>query len=139
MGSSFLFPPCHPNSVLLHGRQDLHLPISQMGISTIVKERSVVLQVIDSCVPLPLVRFPAPVPGSPALGPGLKSGMEADLLSLSPVFPLSCVVQQYAWGKVGSKSEVASLLASSDPLAQISEDMPYAEVRPPTAHQSTLP
>lgn len=110
-----------------------------MGISTIVKERSVVLQVIDSCVPLPLVRFPAPVPGSPALGPGLKSGMEADLLSLSPVFPLSCVVQQYAWGKVGSKSEVASLLASSDPLAQISEDMPYAEVRPPTAHQSTLP
>ncbi|XP_076781715.1 mannose-6-phosphate isomerase isoform X1 [Arvicanthis niloticus] len=44
------------------------------------------------------------------------------------VFPLSCVVQQYAWGKVGSKSEVASLLASSDPLAQISEDMPYAEL-----------
>ncbi|XP_028630245.1 mannose-6-phosphate isomerase [Grammomys surdaster] len=44
------------------------------------------------------------------------------------VFPLSCVVQHYAWGKVGSKSEVASLLANSDPLAQISEDMPYAEL-----------
>ncbi|XP_031198983.1 mannose-6-phosphate isomerase isoform X2 [Mastomys coucha] len=44
------------------------------------------------------------------------------------VFPLSCVVQQYAWGKVGSKSEVACLLASSDPLAQISEDKPYAEL-----------
>ncbi|XP_021063050.1 mannose-6-phosphate isomerase [Mus pahari] len=44
------------------------------------------------------------------------------------VFPLSCVVQQYAWGKVGSKSEVASLLASSDPVAQISEDKPYAEL-----------
>ena len=40
-----------------------------------------------------------------------------------PVFPLSCVVQQYAWGKMGSNSEVARLLASSDPLAQISEDI----------------
>lgn len=47
-----------------------------------------------------------------------------------PVFPLSCVVQQYAWGKLGTNSEVARLLASSDPLAQISEDKPYAEVRP---------
>lgn len=54
--------------------------------------------------------------------------MAANLLSVSPVFPLSCVVQQYAWGKVGSKSEVACLLASSDPLAQISEDKPYAEL-----------
>lgn len=55
--------------------------------------------------------------------------MEADPLLVSPVFPLSCVVQQYAWGKMGSNSEVACLLASSDPLAQISEDKPYAEVR----------
>ncbi|KAF6131544.1 mannose phosphate isomerase [Phyllostomus discolor] len=44
------------------------------------------------------------------------------------VFPLSCVVQQYAWGKMGSNSEVARLLASSDPLARISEDQPYAEL-----------
>ncbi|XP_057579332.1 mannose-6-phosphate isomerase isoform X1 [Hippopotamus amphibius kiboko] len=44
------------------------------------------------------------------------------------VFPLSCAVQQYAWGKMGSNSEVARLLASSDPLAQISEDKPYAEL-----------
>ncbi|XP_036204975.1 mannose-6-phosphate isomerase isoform X2 [Myotis myotis] len=44
------------------------------------------------------------------------------------VFPLSCVVQQYAWGKMGSHSEVARLLASSDPLARISEDKPYAEL-----------
>ncbi|XP_047652222.1 mannose-6-phosphate isomerase isoform X2 [Phacochoerus africanus] len=44
------------------------------------------------------------------------------------VFPLSCVVQQYAWGKMGSNSEVARLLASSDALAQISEDKPYAEL-----------
>lgn len=44
------------------------------------------------------------------------------------VFPLSGVVQQYAWGKMGSNSEVARLLASSDPLAQISEDKPYAEL-----------
>lgn len=51
-------------------------------------------------------------------------------LSVPPVFPLSCVVQQYAWGKMGSNSEVARLLASSDPQARISEDKPYAEVRP---------
>ncbi|XP_063099414.1 mannose-6-phosphate isomerase isoform X2 [Cavia porcellus] len=44
------------------------------------------------------------------------------------VFPLSCAVQQYAWGKRGSNSEVARLLASSDPLARISEDKPYAEL-----------
>ncbi|XP_059512780.1 mannose-6-phosphate isomerase isoform X2 [Myotis daubentonii] len=44
------------------------------------------------------------------------------------VFPLSCVVQQYAWGKMGANSEVARLLASSDPLARISEDKPYAEL-----------
>uniref|UniRef100_A0A2K5DS29 Mannose-6-phosphate isomerase n=1 Tax=Aotus nancymaae TaxID=37293 RepID=A0A2K5DS29_AOTNA len=37
----------------------------------------------------------------------------------NPLFPLSCAVQQYAWGKMGSNSEVARLLASSDPLAQI--------------------
>lgn len=63
-------------------------------------------------------------------GSGLRSGVETDALSVPPVFPLSCVVQQYAWGKMGSNSEVARLLASSDPLAQISEDKPYAEVRP---------
>ncbi|XP_062062435.1 mannose-6-phosphate isomerase [Lepus europaeus] len=44
------------------------------------------------------------------------------------VFPLSCVVQQYAWGKTGASSEVARLLASSDPSARISEDQPYAEL-----------
>uniref|UniRef100_A0A2K5N384 Mannose-6-phosphate isomerase n=1 Tax=Cercocebus atys TaxID=9531 RepID=A0A2K5N384_CERAT len=44
------------------------------------------------------------------------------------VFPLSCAVQHYAWGKMGSNSEVARLLASSDPLAQIAEDKPYAEL-----------
>ncbi|XP_006866540.1 PREDICTED: mannose-6-phosphate isomerase isoform X3 [Chrysochloris asiatica] len=44
------------------------------------------------------------------------------------VFPLACVVQQYAWGKVGSNSMVARLLASSNPLVTISEDTPYAEL-----------
>lgn len=44
------------------------------------------------------------------------------------MFPLSCVVQQYAWGKTGASSEVARLLASSDPSARISEDQPYAEL-----------
>ncbi|KAI5941565.1 Mannose-6-phosphate isomerase [Manis javanica] len=49
-------------------------------------------------------------------------------MAAQQVFPLSCVVQQYAWGKMGSSSEVAQLLASSDPLASISEDKPYAEL-----------
>ncbi|XP_039094055.1 mannose-6-phosphate isomerase isoform X2 [Hyaena hyaena] len=49
-------------------------------------------------------------------------------MAVQQVFPLSGVVQQYAWGKMGSNSEVARLLASSDPLAQISEDKPYAEL-----------
>lgn len=44
------------------------------------------------------------------------------------VFPLSCVVQNYSWGKVGLESEVAKLVASGDPLVQIQPDQPYAEV-----------
>ncbi|KFQ62984.1 Mannose-6-phosphate isomerase, partial [Pelecanus crispus] len=44
------------------------------------------------------------------------------------VFPLSCAVQSYSWGKVGMGSEVAKLLASSDPLIQIQPDRPYAEL-----------
>ncbi|XP_060030236.1 mannose-6-phosphate isomerase isoform X2 [Erinaceus europaeus] len=44
------------------------------------------------------------------------------------VFPLACALQQYAWGKKGSGSEVAQLLASSDPLFVIEEDKPYAEL-----------
>uniref|UniRef100_A0A8C0ART4 Mannose-6-phosphate isomerase n=1 Tax=Buteo japonicus TaxID=224669 RepID=A0A8C0ART4_9AVES len=34
----------------------------------------------------------------------------------------------YSWGKVGLESEVAKLLASSDPLVQIQPDRPYAEL-----------
>ncbi|XP_047591666.1 mannose-6-phosphate isomerase isoform X2 [Lutra lutra] len=49
-------------------------------------------------------------------------------MAVQKVFPLSCTVQHYAWGKMGSSSEVARLLASSDPQAQISEDKPYAEL-----------
>uniref|UniRef100_G3WTA6 Mannose-6-phosphate isomerase n=1 Tax=Sarcophilus harrisii TaxID=9305 RepID=G3WTA6_SARHA len=44
------------------------------------------------------------------------------------VFLLSCPIQQYAWGKLGFSSEVAQLLASSDPLVQIQDDEPYAEL-----------
>ncbi|XP_037357989.1 mannose-6-phosphate isomerase isoform X1 [Talpa occidentalis] len=44
------------------------------------------------------------------------------------VFPLAPAVQQYGWGKKGSSSEVARLLASSDPQVRISEDKPYAEL-----------
>ncbi|XP_048828661.1 mannose-6-phosphate isomerase isoform X1 [Brienomyrus brachyistius] len=44
------------------------------------------------------------------------------------VFPLSGVVQNYAWGKLGFNSEVAKLIAGSDPLVMIEDDKPYAEL-----------
>ena len=50
------------------------------------------------------------------------------LVFLLLVFPLSCAVQKYAWGKVGLDSEVAKLVAGDDPQAVIERDQPYAEV-----------
>ncbi|KAG7473317.1 hypothetical protein MATL_G00094540 [Megalops atlanticus] len=44
------------------------------------------------------------------------------------VFPLACVVQKYAWGKLGLNSEVAKLVLGGDPLAVIEDDQPYAEL-----------
>ncbi|XP_018414423.1 PREDICTED: mannose-6-phosphate isomerase [Nanorana parkeri] len=44
------------------------------------------------------------------------------------VFLLSCAVQDYAWGKLGSSSEVARLWASGDPKRQIEPNKPYAEL-----------
>ncbi|KAJ8252314.1 hypothetical protein COCON_G00216260 [Conger conger] len=44
------------------------------------------------------------------------------------VFPLACVVQKYAWGKVGLNSEVAKLVLGGDPQAVIENDQPYAEL-----------
>ncbi|XP_018621208.2 mannose-6-phosphate isomerase [Scleropages formosus] len=44
------------------------------------------------------------------------------------VFPLSCVVQNYAWGKLGLDSEVARLVVGSDPMAVVEENRPYAEL-----------
>lgn len=44
------------------------------------------------------------------------------------MFPLTCAVQNYAWGKVGSDSEVAQLVVGGDPLAVIDEGRPYAEL-----------
>uniref|UniRef100_A0A3P9MQG2 Mannose-6-phosphate isomerase n=1 Tax=Oryzias latipes TaxID=8090 RepID=A0A3P9MQG2_ORYLA len=43
------------------------------------------------------------------------------------VFPLTCAVQNYAWGKAGLDSEVAKLVVGGDPLAVI-EEKPYAEL-----------
>ncbi|XP_061677441.1 mannose-6-phosphate isomerase isoform X4 [Syngnathoides biaculeatus] len=43
------------------------------------------------------------------------------------VFPLTCAVQNYAWGKVGLDSEVAKLVLGGDPLAVIEDGKPYAE------------
>lgn len=45
------------------------------------------------------------------------------------VFPLTCAVQHYAWGKIGLDSEVAKLVVGGDPVAVIEEAKPYAEVR----------
>ncbi|XP_061750528.1 mannose-6-phosphate isomerase [Nerophis ophidion] len=44
------------------------------------------------------------------------------------VFPLTCAVQNYPWGKVGLDSEVAKLVVGGDPLAVIEEGKPYAEL-----------
>ncbi|XP_048337613.1 mannose-6-phosphate isomerase [Sphaerodactylus townsendi] len=44
------------------------------------------------------------------------------------VFPLACVVQNYAWGKLARDSEVARLLASSEPIMRIELEKPYAEL-----------
>ncbi|MEQ2308028.1 hypothetical protein AMECASPLE_024052 [Ameca splendens] len=44
------------------------------------------------------------------------------------VFPLTCAVQNYAWGKIGLDSEVAKLVVGGDPLVVIEMDKPYAEL-----------
>ncbi|NWU66429.1 MPI isomerase, partial [Pterocles burchelli] len=44
------------------------------------------------------------------------------------VFPLSCAVQSYSWGKLGLESEVARLLASGDPQFCVQPNRPYAEL-----------
>ncbi|KAL0967927.1 hypothetical protein UPYG_G00259930 [Umbra pygmaea] len=44
------------------------------------------------------------------------------------VFPLSCMVQNYAWGKVGLDSEVAKLVVGGDSSAAIEEHKHYAEL-----------
>ncbi|XP_047201870.1 mannose-6-phosphate isomerase isoform X3 [Girardinichthys multiradiatus] len=44
------------------------------------------------------------------------------------VFPLTCAVQNYAWGKIGLDSEVAKLVVGGDPLVVIEVDKPYAEL-----------
>lgn len=51
------------------------------------------------------------------------------LCSHFTVFPLSCAVQNYAWGKVGLDSEVAKLVVGGDTSAVIEADKHYAEVR----------
>uniref|UniRef100_A0A8C6LAB7 Mannose-6-phosphate isomerase n=1 Tax=Nothobranchius furzeri TaxID=105023 RepID=A0A8C6LAB7_NOTFU len=46
----------------------------------------------------------------------------------SSVFPLTCAVQNYAWGKFGLESTVARLVVGDDPLAVIEDNKPYAEL-----------
>lgn len=54
--------------------------------------------------------------------------IRAIYLFLSTVFPLTCAVQNYAWGKIGLDSEVAKLVVGGDPLAVIEDGKHYAEV-----------
>uniref|UniRef100_A0A3B5A972 Mannose-6-phosphate isomerase n=1 Tax=Stegastes partitus TaxID=144197 RepID=A0A3B5A972_9TELE len=44
------------------------------------------------------------------------------------LFPLTCAVQNYAWGKVGLDSEVAKLVVGGDPVAVVEDGKPYAEL-----------
>jgi len=48
--------------------------------------------------------------------------------SSNKVYLLKGAVQQYAWGKLGSSSAVATLCGNVDPAFQIFEDQPYAEL-----------
>lgn len=41
---------------------------------------------------------------------------------------LSCKVQNYAWGKKGSDSKVATLISNVDKNFKINEEVPYAEL-----------
>ena len=45
-----------------------------------------------------------------------------------PFLKLSCSVQKYAWGKLGSSSEVARLASFENPEFLVDEKVPYAEV-----------
>jgi hypothetical protein len=55
--------------------------------------------------------------------------MTSSSSSTPPVFPLSCGVQTYDWGKVGSNSKAAVYGQVSSPGFEIDEKKPYAEVR----------
>ncbi|QDZ18900.1 mannose-6-phosphate isomerase [Chloropicon primus] len=44
------------------------------------------------------------------------------------MFKINCAVQNYAWGRLGSDSEVAKLFASGNAGAEVEEDKPYAEL-----------
>ena len=44
------------------------------------------------------------------------------------VLKLSCLVQNYAWGKVGLNSVVAQLKSNADDQFSIDDELPYAEV-----------
>lgn len=45
-----------------------------------------------------------------------------------PFLKLCCTVQKYAWGKVGSSSEVAQLASFKNPQFLVDENVPYAEL-----------
>lgn len=49
-------------------------------------------------------------------------------MAFTKVFPLHCIVQNYAWGKKGTQSEVAALIKNVCPHFHIEENKPYAEL-----------
>ncbi len=54
---------------------------------------------------------------------------EEEAPTVTPIaVALKCAVQQYAWGRIGEDSEVATLTQASDPDFQLKADEPYAEV-----------
>ncbi|GAB6021171.1 hypothetical protein CHUAL_003801 [Chamberlinius hualienensis] len=50
------------------------------------------------------------------------------------VFPLHCIIQHYAWGKLGSDSEVSQLISNVRPDFKVDETKPYAELWMGTHH-----
>jgi mannose-6-phosphate isomerase len=47
---------------------------------------------------------------------------------MSRIERLECTVKNYAWGKLGTESEVARLFAAGHENAKIVQNMPYAEL-----------
>merc|ERR1711981_339202 len=60
---------------------------------------------------------------------GARAGvLWSETVGAMAMLKLKCAVQNYAWGKTGSESEVAKLYASGNADVEVEEDKPYAEL-----------